>query len=317
VPPGCTIGADLGGTKLLAVAVDSGGARGEPVRRRIAGLRLEELLDVTEEAVRAAVPPGEILGAVGFGIPSLIDRVTGVSASSNHLPLDGVPFGALMAERLHVPVTVDNDANCAVLAEWRVGAAAGCSEVVMLTLGTGIGGGLVLGGALYRGATGAGAELGHMVVDLDGPACFGDCPGRGCLEAVASGSALERDAAEAIRGRPDSRLAGEADAAGRVAGEAVSRLAAGGDPVAEGLVRDLGRRLGAGLAGLTMIFNPEVIVVGGGVGEAGELLLAPAREELRRRAMSPSRDVVGVVGAALGEHAGSVGAGLMAIEEAR
>ena len=285
---GCTIGVDLGGTKLLAGALAADGSVVATERRLIGGLGLEDLLDVTAEAVAALGVAGD---AAGFGIPSLIDTRTGVSVRCVHLPLDGVAFGALMAERLGVPVVVDNDANCAVVGEWRAGAARGFSHVVLLTLGTGIGGGLVLDGALYRGAIGAGAELGHVPVDLDGPECFGGCPGRGCLEALCSGSAIARDAG--------------------MSSEEVTRRAFAGDATATAVLRDVGTRLGAGLAGLAMTFNPEVIVVGGGVMGAGELLLAPAREELRRRAMAPSRDV-DVVAAALGAQAGMIGAALLA-----
>ena len=287
---GCTIGVDLGGTKLLAGAVAPDGSVLTSTRRLIGGMTLDELLGTIVEAVRSLDVEAD---AVGFGIPSLIDLRTGVSVRCNHLPLDGVPFGAVVAERLGRPVAVDNDANCAALAEWRLGAARDASHVVLLTLGTGIGGGLVLGGALYRGAVGAGAELGHMPVDLDGPPCFGDCTGRGCLEALCSGSAIERDA-----GMP---------------AEEVTRRAFAGDEAALALLRDVGVKLGAGLAGLAMAFNPEVIVIGGGVMAAGELLLAPAREELARRALAPAGDVR-VVAAALGPQAGMVGAALLAHE---
>jgi glucokinase len=194
-------------------------------------------------------------------------------------------------------VAVDNDANCAVLAEWTLGAARGCDHVALLTLGTGIGGGLVLDGRVYRGAVGAGAELGHMPVDLDGPPCFGGCPGRGCLESLCSGSALARDA-EALFARP-------------VTGEEVTELARAGDATAVQLMHTLGDRLGAGLAGIANALNPEMIVVGGGVMAAGELVLEPARAELRRRALAPSRDV-DVVAAELGEEAGMIGAALLA-----
>jgi glucokinase len=288
---GCTIGVDLGGTKLLAGAVDAEGAVVASERRLIGGLSLEELLDTTVEAVGTL---GVQADAIGFGIPSLIDQRTGISVRCVHLPLDGVPFGALVAERLGVPVVVDNDANCAVVAEWLSGAARGRSWVVLLTLGTGIGGGLVLDGALYRGSIGAGAELGHVPVDLDGPACFGDCPGRGCLEALCSGTAIARDA-----GMP---------------ADEVTRRAFAGDQAAIELLRDVGTKLGAGLAGLAMTFNPEIIVVGGGVMGAGELLLAPARQELARRALAPSADV-DVVAAALGPQAGMIGAALLAREK--
>jgi glucokinase len=285
---GCTIGVDLGGTKLLAGALVADGSVVAQERRLIGGLALDELLVVTTEAVAALGVPGD---AAGFGIPSLIDRRTGISVRCVHLPLDGVPFGALMAERLGIPVVVDNDANCAALAEARVGAARGCSWVVMLTLGTGIGGGLVLDGELYHGAVGAAAELGHVPVDLDGPPCFGGCPGRGCLEALCSGTAIARDAG--------------------MDAEEVVRRAFSGDEVAGEVLRKVGVKLGAGLAGLAMTFNPEVIVIGGGVMAAGELLLAPAREELAGRALAPASEVR-VVAAGLGPQAGMIGAAMLA-----
>jgi glucokinase len=294
-----TIGVDMGGTKLLAGVVTDDGTVLHRAYRRISGLPLDELLDLVKATVGEIAASTETTAA-GFGIPSLIDRRTGVSVRSNHLPLDGVPFADLMRERLGMPVAVDNDANCAALAEWRHGAATGMNHVVLLTLGTGIGGGLVLDGKLYRGAVGAAAELGHMVVDENGPACFGDCRGRGCLEALASGSALARDAAAA--GLPAS-------------GEEVTRLAMAGDPQAIALLAALGTHLGAGIAGLAMIFNPEVVVVGGGLMAAGELILGPARVELERRAMEPSSRAR-VVAATFGEDAGMVGAARMAAEEA-
>lgn len=297
-----TIGVDLGGTKLLAGAVAPDGRLLHRTYRRTAGLDREELLGTIEAAVveTSAVVGGEV-AAAGFGIPAMFDSRAGTAISSNHTPLDGVEVADLLRDRLRMPVAVDNDANCATLAEWRRGAAAGALHVVALTLGTGVGGGLVLGGRLYRGAQGAGAEIGHMVVDEDGPACFGDCPGRGCLEALASGSAIARDAAAA--GLPASA-------------EEVARLAGEGDERSVELLRGVGRRLGAGLAGLAMIFNPQVIVIGGGVIAAGELLLAPAREELLRRAMEPSRSAVRVEAAAFGADAGMIGAALLAAEEA-
>ena len=235
------------------------------------------------------------MSAVGFGIPSLIDRSSGISVRSVHLPLDGVAFGAAMAERLGVPVVVDNDANCAVVAETRMGAARGRSWVVLLTLGTGIGGGLVLGGELYRGSIGAAGELGPVPVDLDGPECFGGCPGRGCLEALCSGSAIARDA-----GMPS---------------EEVTRLAFGGDADALAVLRDVGVKLGAGLAGLAMTFNPEIIVIGGGVMAAGELLLAPARESAARFILPGVGTQTRIECARHGPQAGVRGAALLAGQE--
>ena len=307
-----TIGVDLGGTKLLAGAVDEDLTVHARVYRRIGGLGLEDLLAVVLEAVDSVVAEAGSPDAIGFGIPSLIDRRTGVSVRCVHLPLGGVVFGAEMERRLGRPVVVDNDANCALMAEWRGGAAAGVSDVLMLTLGTGIGGGIVADGRLYRGALGAAGELGHMTVDLDGPACFGDCPGRGCLEALASGSALQRDAAAGLAAHPASLLA---DTPGLLTGEAIVGAANVGDEYAVGVVTALGRRLGVGLSALVNAFNPEVIVIGGGLSAAGELILGPAREELLRRALPPSRDFVRVELAALGEDAGMIGAALLAREE--
>jgi glucokinase len=188
----CVIGVDLGGTKLLAGAVAPDLGVRHRVRRQALGLDQPALIDTIVAAVEEAAAAVPAVTAVGVGVPATLDRRTGGAVFSTHLPLAGVPVAAVLSERLGLPVHVDNDGNCAVLAEARHGAAAGASEVVMLTLGTGIGGGLVLGGRVQRGWLGAGAELGHMVVDFDGPPCQGNCPNRGCLEVMASGSALVR-----------------------------------------------------------------------------------------------------------------------------
>ena len=271
------------------------------------------MVEAVEQA-RAAAPEVE---AVGFGIPSLMDRRTGQSVTSVHLPLDGVPFGALMSERLDLPVVVDNDANGAVLAEQRFGAARGASDVVLLTLGTGIGGGLVLGGDLYRGSVGAGAELGHMVVDMDGPLCQGGCPNRGCLEAVASGTAIGREGADAARTAPDSALGRAALQGVAITGALVTELAHDGDAPARDILRVIGERLGVGIANLVNIFNPEVVVVGGGAAAGGELLLEPARRVVAERALRPSRDVVRIVSARFGPESGMLGSAALALDALR
>jgi glucokinase len=262
-----------------------------------------------EEALEAAPAP---VAAVGLGVACTLDRRRGVAVHSVHLPLVGVALEALLAERLALPVGVDNDATVAMLAEWRAGAACGTDDALMLTVGTGIGGGLVVGGALARGAVGAGGELGHVVVDADGPPCQGRCPNRGCLEAVASGPAIAREGLRVARERPASAL-GRAVASGRVlTGALVTELAHEGDPDAVKIVRGAGRWLGIGLAGLVNALNPEVVVVGGGVLGAGELLLEPARDEVAARALPPARDVVRIVPARFGDEAGMLGAALLA-----
>jgi glucokinase len=188
--PEPVIGVDAGGTKLLAGALAGDSEVHHRVYRLWGGGDRDQVIATMVEAVAAVKSAAGGARAVGFGIPSLLDQATGTSVSSVHLPLDDLPFRSLMGERLGLPVYVDNDVNLAVLAELRLGAARGARFAVMLTLGTGIGGAIVIDGRIYRGADGAAGELGHMTVDVDGPLC--DCGNRGCLEAVVSGPALGR-----------------------------------------------------------------------------------------------------------------------------
>ena len=295
---GRVIGVDLGGTKLLAGTVDSSLHVHHRAHRPAGVSSIAELLDTIVDAVREAreAGGGEV-DAVGFGIPSLIDQERGVAVSTVHLPIRDLPFRDLMAERLGLPVFVDNDATAAMLAEWRFGAATDCTDALLLTIGTGIGGGLVAGGALLRGAQGAAAEFGHMTIDFDGPLC--PCGSHGCLEAFVSGTALAREA----------RALGLELTAAQVA-----ELAHDGHAGARALVTEMGSRLGTGLANLVNAFNPEVIVVGGGVLALGDLLLEPAREEVARRALAPSRDLVRIVPTRFGAESGMLGAAVMAFE---
>jgi glucokinase len=315
MPSRRTIGVDMGGTKLLAGAVDSGLSVHRRVQRSVGGLDQPALLDIAVEAVQEArATGGGEVQAVGFGIPSLIDQRTGRAVLAVNLPLRDIPFADVMAERLGLPVYVDNDANAAVLAEHRAGAATGFDDVVMLTIGTGIGGGLILGGEPYRGSIGAGAELGHMVIDMDGPRCQGNCPNRGCVEALASGTALAREAGRIAGERRDSSLARAAADGRELAGPLVTELAHDGDAAAIEALELIGTRLGVALASLVNIFNPEVVVIGGGVIAAGELLLGPARAEMLRRALPPSRDEVRIVAAHFGVEAGMIGAAALAFD---
>ena len=308
------IGIDAGGTKLLGGVVDESSDVCCRVHRLWRGEDRDAVLGVMADAVAEARESVPEAAAVGFGIPAVMDAATGSAEYSVHLPLEGVAFRELMTERIGLPVWVDNDANLALLAEARVGAARGARHALMLTLGTGIGGGILLDGRLFRGARGGGAELGHMVVDVDGPPCQGGCPNRGCLEALASGRAIDREGAAAAERVPGSAL-GQAVAAGRpVAGGLVTELARGGDPVAREVLDLVGRRLGAGLSSLVNAFQPEVIVIGGGAAAAGELLLGPAREVALATALPPLRDGVRIVAAELGPEAGMIGAGILALE---
>ena len=314
MPPRRVIGIDAGGTKLLGGVVDEQLVVHHRVHRTWRGGDRAETLDVFVEAVdevRAAAPD---VDAVAFGIPALVEAETGAALWSTHLPLEGVPFRDLMSERLGLPVYVDNDTNLAMLAEHRAGAARGTRHAVMVALGTGIGGGLLLDGKIYRGATGVGAELGHFVVDLDGPECQGDCPGRGCLEVMASGRTFGVEAVEAARHRPDTELGRRVAAGHEIPGTLVTELAHSGDPLALEVLEMIGRRLGAGLTGLVNVFNPEVVVIGGGGVSAGDLLLGPAREVVAERALPPARDAASIVAAHFGEESGMLGAALFALE---
>jgi len=314
VPADCVIGVDLGGTKLLAGVVD----RDLVVHHRAyrpspRSGALEAIEEVVRELVQAADVP---VTAVGMGIPSLIDRGRGTAIWTNHLDLRDVPVRDLMAERLALPVAVDNDANAAMLAEHHAGAAQGAAHAVMLTLGTGIGGAIVAGGRLLRGARGSAGELGHFTVDLEGPPCPGNCPNRGCLEAMASGAALAREGQRIAAEQPDTALGRELAGGRTITGALVTEFAHDGDPAALEAVTLVGTRLGVGLAGIANALDPEVIVIGGGVIGAGELLLAPAREELAKRALPPVAEVVRVSAARFGDEAGMLGAALLAREGA-
>jgi glucokinase len=279
------------------------------------GLDQTTLLDVAADAVEEArAAAGDEVAAVGFGIPSLMDRRTGVAVMAVNLELADIPFADVMAERLGLPVFVDNDCNVAALAEHRAGAAQGADEAVVLTIGTGIGGGLILRGELYRGAIGAAAELGHTVIDMNGPPCQGNCPNHGCVEALASGTALEREAARLAEERPDSGL-GQAIQAGRaLTGPLIVELAHDRDEAAVEVVGLIGTRLGVAIASFVNIFNPQVVVVGGGAIAAGDLLLEPARAEVAARALRPSRDEVQILPAHFGNEAGMIGAAALAFD---
>jgi glucokinase len=313
--PGRVIGVDAGGTKLLGGVVDEELVVHHRVHRTWRGGDRAETLQIFVEAVeevRAAAPD---VAVVGFGIPALVDWKQGVARWSTHLPLEDVRFRDVMSERLGLPVFVDNDVNAAMLAEHRFGAARGTDHAVLVALGTGIGSALLLDGRIYRGAHGYGAEIGHMPVDLHGPNCQGACPGRGCLEVMASGSTIGREGTEAARRAPDSALGKRLAEGQEISGGIVTELAHDGDEAARAVLATVGERLGYGLTGVVNIFNPEVVVVGGGAIAAGDLLLDPARAVVAKRALPPSRDCVRIVPAEFGDESGMIGAALLALDE--
>jgi glucokinase len=309
-----TIGVDLGGTKMLVGVVDE---RGDTVHRRVSasgGLSGEALLELLDTELRIAIEARPDVAAVGLGVPCIVDADRSLCLNSNHLPLVEVPLKERVAELTGLPVALDNDGNAAAVAELARGAAQGATDVVLLTIGTGIGGGLILGGRPFRGSRGGGAELGHVVVDINGPPCQGNCPNHGCIESIASGTALRIEAEFAAVEVPESGL-GRAAAEGAVVdGRLVTELAQAGDQTAIVVIGTIGRRLGVALSGLANIFDPDVIVVGGGVMAAGDLLLGPARDEFAARALTPQNETP-IRAAALGPDAGMIGAAILARDE--
>jgi glucokinase len=309
--PAESIGVDLGGTKMLVGVLDGGSEVLWESREGSKGQTEQELVDLLVREIGEARAERAGVGAIGLGIPATIDRERGVAVSAVNLPIEDLPLRDLVATRTGLPAFLDNDANVAALAEFLFGAAKGARNVVMLTIGTGIGGGLILNGEPYRGSTGAGAELGHFTIDIDGPRCQGNCPNSGCLETLTSGTAIGREGRAAAEREPDSAL-GKLLADGHaIDGRQVTEAAIAGDAAAIGVLDLIGGRLGIGLAGLANIFEPEVIVVGGGAMAAGDLILEPARRELAARALRPMNGTP-VVPAELGADAGMIGAAAMA-----
>lgn len=309
------VGLDAGGTKLLAGVVEDGG---RVVFRTVhswpAEKTLDSVLDRFSAAIQEARDAAPSVEAVGAGIPASLDRITGAIAGSRHLPLAGFGFTEWLAAKAGLPAFVDNDATLALLAEHRLGAARGAREAAMLTIGTGIGGGLLAAGQLVRGAHGAAGEPGHMTIDADGPPCPGDCPGRGCLEAYVSGPVLARMGYEYAAMAGDYNLGRALAANGELTAADVVNAARAGDPGAREALRRMGEKLGTGIAGLINLLDPAVVVVGGGLGtHAGTLLLEPAERVARERALEPGASKARMAVAELGEDAGMIGAGLLAL----
>ena len=305
------LGVDVGGTKVAVAAVD-GGRASHAAEHPTVTASTDALLDGVEHAVRDVIDAAGEPEAIGVGVPSQIDFETGTVETSVNIPLAGVPLREELGRRFGVPVYVDNDGNCAALAEAHI---VGARHLVMLTLGTGVGGGVVIDGHTFRGAHGLGAELGHMTVNPDGPPCPGNCPNHGCLEAYCSGQALERDATELAHDKPDSPLAGRAGPDGKVSGRELVSAAEDGDPDALLLVEKFARMLGVGIATCVNVFEPERLAIGGGLSRASHLFLDRAVREAGSRALPALWKRVTIALAEGGADAGVIGAGLLAALE--
>ena len=316
------LGIDIGGTNLVVGAVAEDGSalqalRSETTRpeegsdavlRRL-GAMGRAVMDETRTLV-----PGATFAGAGVGAPGPLDTKRGVVLLTPNLGWVNLPLRQLVQDALGVPAAIDNDANCAVLGECWMGAARGAKDVIGITIGTGIGGGIVVNGRLYHGASDCAGEIGHTTVEVNGRRC--KCGNYGCLEAYASGPAIARRAVEAIEAGQPSKLPDYVDGAlEKITAQTVYQAAHDGDELAEEVVGDTAKFLGAGIANMINIFNPEIVVVFGGVTYAGEHLFGPLRREVAKRAFKPAVAVCRIVPAELIGTAGVYGAARTFIDQ--
>ncbi|HEX7463817.1 MAG TPA: ROK family protein [Actinomycetota bacterium] len=307
------LGIDVGGTKIAALRVARDGAvlarAMVPTPAEDPEATIGAMIEVATDLITPAVV------AVGVGAAGMVDVGEGILRYAPNLAWRELPIARLMREALELPCQVDNDGNVAAWGEYRFGAGRGYRHMLLVTVGTGIGGGIVAGRRLFRGAHGFAAEIGHVIVEPGGPPC--GCGNRGCWEQVASGQAIGRLGGAAIGERPDSVLARLAEnEPANVRGEMVTEAAREGDETAVGILGEVGRRLGEGIAGLVNVLDPQVVVIGGGAAAAGELLLEPARKAFMKAVEGPDhRPQVPIVVGELGNDAGAVGAAALALEE--
>ncbi len=302
---------DLGGTKLRAIVADlQGNVRGEDIRLSSTSEGLEAVLNRIEESLRSALTKAGVnirqLKGVGIDSPGAVDTIHGIVPGAPQLPgWRNVPLVEIMERRLELPVWLENDATAAAFGEHRFGAGRGSRHMLYLTVSTGIGGGIVIDGELYDGASGAAGEFGHVTLDVNGPPC--SCGSQGCLEMFASGTAIARRGEEIVARGESPALAALSKDEGRVTAEMMSRAAAQGDAASKRAYQEAGRYLGAGLAGFVNIFNPDLVLIGGGVARSGELIMEPARTTMRARTMSQPLKDVHLELAELGDLAGPLG----------
>ena len=311
------VGIDLGGTNIAAGAMPTDGTR--EIAMRMVATRAHEGADagldriaalvedvIAETSAETGAQRSDFLG-VGVGAPGPLDRARGVVIVTPNLGWRDFPLRDEVSKRVNLPATLDNDANCATLGEWWCGAAKGGRNVVGLTIGTGIGGGLILDNKLYHGASDAAGEIGHTTIDSTGRRC--KCGNYGCLEAYASGTAIAARAREVLEGEEESMMNAmvEGDLS-RLTAQTVFEASKRGDAVALEVVRDTAHFLGVGISNLINIFNPDTFVIAGGVTQAGDLLFDPLRAEVRRRAFKSAVDACRLAPRALPLSAGVVGA---------
>jgi glucokinase len=303
------IGVDIGGTKIAAAVVSPEGKILNEVRYPTQAVPPNRLIKTISDAI-TEVRDGFEVGGACLAVPGFVMAAENkVIFAPNLHEIENIRLDEEMSPLTGMTVTVENDANAAAWGEFRFGAGKDVDHQVFITLGTGVGGGVITHGVLLRGAQGAGGELGHVTLDPTGPRC--GCGNHGCLEAFASGTAIQRRAREVANERPASAL-GRLATERHLLGEDVTRLAEEGDEAAVAVLEETGKWLGIGLAGFVNVFNPEVVAIGGGASRAGEFVLGPARDEVHLRARSPSRDLVEIKMATLGPESGVLGAAALA-----
>ncbi len=305
------VGIDIGGTNIVVgtVAEDGSELVGLVSEPTIADQGAEAVLGRIVKLARASIAAasGKKIAGVGIGSPGPLDTRTGIVLLTPNLGWTNFPVRDRVAEALGLPATLDNDANCAIFGEWWRGAARGVQHVVGLTIGTGIGGGIVLGGEIYRGASDMAGEIGHMTIDLNGRRC--KCGNYGCLEAYASGPAIAARAVEGVQAGVETGLPKYVQGdLSKITAQLVYEAANDGDEFALEVVHDTAHFLGAGVANIINIFNPQVVVIVGGVTLAGERLFTPLRSEVKRRAFKPAVDVCRILPGELTGTAGVYGA---------
>ncbi len=310
------VGVDVGGTNVVVATVPEDGSavyglRKVPTRvndgAEAVVTQIGRLVQESLDATRAALGSGIEVAGVGIGAPGPLDTARGLVLLTPNLGWVNFPLRDRVSETVGLPATLDNDANCAIFGEWWQGAARGANDVIGLTIGTGIGGGIVLDGRLYHGASDVAAEFGHMSIDSTGRQC--NCGNYGCLEAYASGTAIAARAREGADAGAETGLGGyvDGDLSALTAAD-VYEAAKNGDEYALEVIKDTARFLGAGISNLVNIFNPEIVVICGGVTDAGDRLFTPLKSEVRRRAFRPAVEACRIVAGQLPGTAGVFGA---------
>lgn len=309
------IGIDVGGTNVKIALVDSDGKIGYsntiPTR---AEMGYEYTINNMKQAIRDLMTETKLsakdIEGIGFGLPGQVDFKSGIVRLITNIPgWVEIPLAKMIEDEFHIPTRIDNDVRCAALGELNFGAGKGCENLICITVGTGIGSGLIINGRLVRGASNAAGEIGHIKLQMhDGPIC--GCGDTGCLEAFASGPSIVAMAEEYILGGKSTKYREMANG-GAITPFIVAEAAKAGDPVARRIFTRMGEYIGIGMASVVNLLNPERIIVGGGVADAGDILLTPLKETIKKRAMKIAGETVEVVPAQLGNTAGVIGASLL------